>query len=129
MASIETNLSLNPQALALLHLLAGHDFDVESYRLRAAALYNGRERGVVLTVSGTVQKECLHIFWAESRRSDDLVVFIWRAEPAAVNPPTVGDIPESCLGHQERFQYADLRKARDCVVSAVEAYLRVDGRN
>ena len=111
---IDVNLGIKPQALAVLHLLADrlrdlHDPDV----VEAAALYNGREQGVVVTASclfSRVAPRCLNVFFSENRNSDDIVVYSWLGE-GSMNPPTVSDITEDTWKSRKVFGYGQVGEA------------------
>jgi hypothetical protein len=131
----DITLNLNAQALALLHLLGGEEIGSHAAPLEdsgsalnfiteTAALYNGRERGIVLAVrkDWTTTKPALYIFWAECRSSDALFVLRWQGLPG-LNPPTIADIPEEAWDLREVFGFADLAGARRHILDAIERYI------
>lgn len=86
---IDFTLNLNTQAWAVLHALGAltpgfaetergddgrEDFDVY---FTTRAWYNGRERGFVLKMDEPRGSRSFCVAWAESRGSEDIVVYNW----------------------------------------------------
>src|SRR4051812_44060834 len=91
----DPQMGINNQALALLHMLAGMEPSFAVYNagydicISTSPLYNGRERGIVLSMhaySVPVGK-ALFIFFAEGRNHDGIVIESW-IDQGGINPPT-----------------------------------------
>lgn len=114
----DTRLSLDSQALAVLHLLADREADFAfvfeydsgkyTYFSETFAWYNGRENGFSLRIRKnrdaalSVVAPHLHIVCANCRNSDEIVVYSWTAL-LGVNPPVPGDLPEGAWKNQKIF--------------------------
>lgn len=70
---------------------------MDNWNVTTSALYNGRERGVLLTAYRSYNNyynfnkptsAYLHIFFSECRNSDAIVTVNWKSYGAKINPPT-----------------------------------------
>lgn len=89
----DPKLHVQDQAWAVLHLLAGMEFDLENYEsvhARTAAWYNGRERGIVLSYATNGGSKTLNIAIFEHRNGDSICALRWESEWFGINPPTIG---------------------------------------
>lgn len=129
MKTIKTDLNLHPQAWAVVHLLAGFEFTTPAQRpnlvdIETSALYNGRERGIVVTAKDyETNRKFLHVFFAESRNSDQIMVVHWYSD-GNVNPPD--HIPQYVWDDRTArnyFGYADTMRVAELVRDMVQNYL------
>lgn len=128
---VDLKLNLNDQAWALLYLLSGRDFSVPEgntglISIHTNALYNGRERGVVISADylcKDVGREVLHVFFAEDRGSDSVVVYRWIGE-SFFNPPTVNDIPEEAWKNAVRFVPSKIGAAEQHIYDEIDEFLQ-----
>lgn len=110
---------LQPQALAIAHLLAGMvpdfaDWDEESDRfdveINTFPWYNGEEKCVCLLVWQRSRDHCLHIVFGEDRKTDALFVEHWEDERPP-NCPTLEsankDAYEGASCNRELFEASE----------------------
>lgn len=126
---LDLTYGVHPAALAVLHLLAPRlpPEGYEHVQIGCTPLYNGRERGLCLSV---LNGSRLLLFFAEDRCSDDL--FVWEEiyDPAsdidrilmgcdrppagvpgsafALNPPTAKDLTRRGYESRKFFPWNDL---------------------
>jgi hypothetical protein len=98
----DPTLGLNSQALAVLHALVGEEDEHFGPYTDTYAWYNGRERGFVLVYDSGGGAFC--VACAESRGSDNIVVYNWEQEFRGTNPPTAADVPEEAWGRGKNFK-------------------------
>jgi len=87
---------LQPQALAIAHLLSGRipdfaDWDAEAKRfdieIETYPWYNGREKAVCLLVYHKASPDrCLYLVFGEDRRTDNLFVERWEGDRPEQQP-------------------------------------------
>lgn len=109
---IDTKFGLNPVSWLILEKASEktssekytkllRDFDV-----RTAPFFNGRERGFVISVKHVVNKPGdnlqSNVFFAESRSSDDVVVYSW-VDHSRVNPPVTHEMPDAVWKKRRTF--------------------------
>lgn len=104
------SLSVNMQAQAMLpvvvNILGLFDENgcFEKVSARITPLYNGRERGYVLTLSTNAliphDPPPLHVFFAEDRHSDALFVWSWEAPVLEVPPRLPNDFDQSFMARR-----------------------------
>lgn len=118
---VDADLNICPKAWAILHLLQDYEMDdVKGAHITSAALYNGRERGIVISAGNYFSKrECLHIFFTENRNSDDIVVLTWLGGKG-INPPTINDIPESAWDKKKSFNFLDVGMAASYIYAMIK---------
>ena len=116
----DTTLRLNAKAWAVLHLLAemppefaAWDEKLREYRveLKTFPWFNGRERGMVLTLQhNVIPEKALHVAFAECRGGEEIFVEVWE-DKAPFNAPTVGtcdpDTRDEAYRNRELFQHAE----------------------
>ena len=125
---------LNPQALAILHMLAGRDPEFADYEnghydfhMKTFPWYNGRERGICLVVSPSYvgAPRALHIAFGEDRRSDAIFVDVWE-DVTADNGPTLRDASpeafEEAYQNRKHFNYGQIGQAVEAIFKAMELY-------
>jgi len=111
----DLTLGVKPAAAAVLALLqrepdfADHSGSRYLVEVGTRAWYNGRERGVSLTVQTDVSdKKHLVITFGECRSSDDIFVDHWVVDGfPPFNAPGVADQPEESYSRREEFRYAE----------------------
>ncbi len=93
-ACADPSFGLSAQALAILQLLAGEDPTFADYEdgrylvtIETFPWYNGKEKGVALTVQAYSQS-CLIIAFGEHRASDQIFVEHWVDAEPPFNCPT-----------------------------------------
>ncbi len=130
-----TDFSLNPQALAVLHLVAGHDTDCDTYRVETSPWYNGRERGIVFSCAPNDFKVNMqHIAVFEHRNSDRLCALKW-TEAFAMNPPTLESSGHLAYSTNNKFDdivfsvgYGKIGKMASWVIEQMEEYIAANGK-
>lgn len=119
---VDTRLNITDQALALLQLLAQEEVPANVWTT-TSALYNGRERGICLSLSATHRDHRIFIFWSESRNSDQLVIVSWEGR-GDINPPTIADVPEAAWDDWKHFPFGRIDLARTHILELVAQYLK-----
>jgi hypothetical protein len=128
---IDLTLNIHPQAMALLHALSDIDEQLEfdsdvlykDCRIKTSALYNGRERGICLTVQKTLRdNKVLGFFFTECRNSDQLFVQV-ETMKTSINPPTVADLTEGGYKNRKTFQEWNVNGARNYIFARIKKYL------
>lgn len=84
-----TNFGINEQAIAVLALLPDKEYysDRADLWLEVKPWYNGRERGIVLTVGTYGANKYLHIAFYEHRNSDSICCLKWQTKLPYWNHP------------------------------------------
>ena len=127
---IDTRLNLSPQALALLAALAEDNEQIfedaltSQGHITTTALYNGRERGVCLSVETRPGATCrLLVFFAEDRKSDALFVQKSVSFKMWNDPPAIEDFSE--ISYKDRKHVPEYRidLARQIILKAIENHL------
>lgn len=135
MPLIDFNFNIQPQALAVGHLLNGwggieSSWDGNRYlaKIETAPWYNGRERGLVMVLSDRLwqcQKVCVAVVY-EHRNSDSVCVVNWESEHGYLNPPTLNDIPEGTYKDKwdtsASFKYPGCQQAADYIYNIFEKF-------
>jgi hypothetical protein len=67
-----------------------HRYDAEP---RVAPWYNGRERGIVIYMTGARHRNQINIAIYEHRNSDSICALMWRQD-TFLNPPSLATLPE-----------------------------------
>lgn len=125
----DRNLSINPQAHAILHILSHveptfSEFDEELRHfvvdIKTYAWYAGRENGVALVVRRSVaERECLVITFGEQGASDMTFVEYWTMAEFPANGPRLED-REACETTRKEFppfEYNDVIQHITCLMS------------
>lgn len=129
--NIDGNLSIQPQAMALLALLSGREWsfdvpdEVELTDISSFAWYNGREKAVCLHVKDWTSKtdQNLFVVFGENRRSDQIFVDCWVADSISLNPPTHADLPEEAYNRRRFFEYGDMHGAEQYVLELIKDFV------
>lgn len=128
-AQFDLALDIHPQAWAVLHLLQSLNVEIpDDVRIRTSALYNGRERGIVVTVKELCAVRGLHAFFAEGRGSDQILLAVWETDEADINPPSKlpeaawQDVDKHGYGRQY-FKYDQAMKVAGLVAVLIERYV------
>lgn len=117
---INTNLQIDHQAWAILHLL--NKFDLPNVHINAAAWYNGREKGISLNLSNTLSSfGYLVITFGEVRNSDNIFVDAWKVD-YPVNPPKVEDFTEEAYRDRTTFKYNETYEAAYHIFNVIKNY-------
>ena len=105
-------------------VFAEYDDDSNRYLvdIKTRAWYNGREKGVSLTVSRLGYKGCLVITFGEHRSSDSIFVDSWEMETEAFNSPTPGDFSDEAYKQRKSFPAGHVGYAADYIYKRMEAY-------
>lgn len=115
----DPTLGLNSQALAVLHALVGVQDEHYGPYTDVYAWYNGRERGFVLVYQAGMP-DIFCVACAESRGSEDIVVYNWRQERRDSNPPTAADVPEAAWGKSKHFNPLQVDKVIKYILKLLE---------
>lgn len=119
----DPSFGIKPQALAILHMLAGidpifADWDGKHYQVEIQTFpwYNGREAGVCLVMeSGPYQKSnsLLYVAFGECRHSDRIFVEHWEA-PEPLNCPTLEardpKVSDETYAHRQTYAFGEIGK-------------------
>jgi len=134
MSNINLSFDLSPQALALQTSLAhrvhtdviglnGSIAERKHLLIDTAPLYNGRERGICLTVrASSAAGPSLLIFFAEGRGSDNLIVRSCLSNRIFMNPPTIADLTGESYHNEKSFDEWDIRGAGDCILYLIHDF-------
>lgn len=134
---IDPRLGLHPQAWAIVHLLAEHDFDLKKiegrgtplWDVQSSAFYNGRERGICIStwLWGERDKKQLNVFFAECRNSDEILVLMWDGDGPGINPPVVSDVPQEAWETNKRFfKYSETALAAIHIRKLIQHHIEVN---
>lgn len=123
---VDLTLGLNPQAWAVLHLLAGYEIEnfAPDAELYTWPWYNGRERGFVLALTPMAGGRALCVAFAEVRGGDTLFVAVW--ERFSIHG-YMGDQPhwkdaEYDNAHQHAQEFVNPRTAVEYIVGRMESW-------
>jgi hypothetical protein len=121
------------EAITVLNILSdisleGIVKDKYDFYINTAALYNGRERGICLTVhsyriNNPCSLKCFQIFFSEHRSSDNMFVMSWKGT-VDTNPPTIKDIPDEAWDSQKFFNWGQYHETAYYIKDLVENYIR-----
>jgi hypothetical protein len=90
-----------------------YSVDIHSY-----PWYNGRERGICLTIA--YRSKQLNITFGEVRNSDSIFVDVWETA-TTFNPPTSDDFTAEAYEQRNYFRYDEHYKASRFIQELVEA--------
>jgi hypothetical protein len=120
---IDTNFGVQPVAMSILYALkAEESYTFGDARVETSPLYNGRERGVCVTVHSHGLRTLCVVF-GENRTSDDIFVTTFERK-LAINPPTCSDIPEEAYKARKHFNSGKL--AVEHIQTTIQAFLGAD---
>ena len=125
---VDLTLGLQPLSLSVLTALSTHDRP-EGLHTTTRAYYNGRQRGIVLTLFRCDEHvfDCahaLHIVVAMAGCSDEHpVIMQWQAAWDPHRPPTGDLTPEEAHERQEQLPRGRIDLAVDRVLELIAAYL------
>jgi hypothetical protein len=116
------------QARAIFALLATLDPDFATFKkgqyqvkISTWVWYNGREKGICVTVQKDFTSPCLNLTFGEHRSSDNIFVDWWVTTRPIYNGPKVSDYPEVAYKAREFFGcdnvYAASRHIYDLMAS------------
>jgi hypothetical protein len=112
MNTLDPHLNVKAQARAVFTLLADQDPDFAEFKdgryqveFTTWAWYNGRERGICISMQRDLCSPCLHVAFGECRSSDDIFVSWWATNRPFFNGPTVKDCPERAYTTRRLFKY------------------------
>ena len=119
---------LQPQALAIAHLLSGRipdfaDWDAEARRfdieVETYPWYNGREKAVCLLVyTKELPDRCLFLVFGEDRRTDNLFGERWEGTKPEQQPSMATideDVHEEAARDRRTFEASELGEVADYV--------------
>jgi hypothetical protein len=122
---LDTNFGVQPVAMSILYALKAKAEESRTFEdargVETSPLYNGRERGVCVTVrSHGLRTFC--VVFGENRNSDDIFVTTFERK-LALNPPTCSDIPEEAYKARKYFKPVDVTIAVEHIQTAIRAFL------
>ena len=125
---VDKSLGISEQAYAVLQGLARQYIEVpDNVLVKTRAWYNGRERGIVLSLSpigeGAPYSQ-LNIAFGECRNSDQIFLDKWD-KYTGVNPPTVADFTEEGYANRQYFAYMDIVGVTEKIKEMVEEFCGV----
>lgn len=126
----DPTLGVCAQARAILAMLDRNpDFaEYENGRyqidIETRAWYNGREKGVSLTVSRLGYKGCLVITFGEHRSSDSIFVDCWEMKAQPFNSPTVSDFPDEAYKQRKFFTSGRVGDAAEYIYERMESFYK-----
>lgn len=122
---------LNPQARAVLAILAGYEPAFAEYEgghynveIRTYPHYNGREQGVCLAVFRYDCEGALLIRFGEHRSSDSIFVDIQRVDHEPFNAPTCDDFTEAAYLARKFIPSGQVGKAADFIFEQMESFYK-----
>lgn len=114
--------NINRPALAILALLEGAEIDIPDggyCSLYTHAWYNGRERGISITVATRLKDNTLVITFGENRNSDSIFVDSWEM-PFLLNPPSVDNFTEEAYENRKWFEYDKISEAAHFIQNMIQ---------
>lgn len=135
--TVDTDLRLgvHESAWAVLHLLANWNLQIPIvFDFRVSALYQGRRRGIVVTVNCLRRDgQRLHVYVGEYPGSDDIEVVAWDGD-LDIDPPT--EIPPKAftpmkdnLRGQAAFLFNEVGQATQAVKDVVVDYIEANKKS
>lgn len=132
-AVADMTFGLHHQALAVAQFLAGRAPDFAQWkdgryevRCETASWYNGRERGVLFSMSPGVQYPWIHIAVFEHRNSDEVCAVRWTEDCPRLNPPTIADVPDEAYPNKysvsHSVSWGHIGEMADWVYRAMEEH-------
>lgn len=140
--TINSDLGLTDQALAVYAMLAGRELNLEGIPkealidVQARAWYNGREDGVCLIVrdwdlakrfeAPDRGSERMVIAFGEHRSSDNIFVDCFLTARLGNNPPTYQDMTEGDYDRRRMFDYGRVDQVDRYIRNLIQEYLTND---
>ncbi len=122
-AKFDSTFGVKSVALSVAHLV---DLDRRGFEgltnITWSPFYNGRERGVCLTVRANFHKPGIAIVWGEHRSSDDIYVDTFPVD-SFMNPPTMASFTEEIYNLRKTFRYNEVYKVVDHVYELVRQHI------
>lgn len=133
---IDIDLGLSAQALAVAQLLArmspeeggalwNSERNAYEMVLETHAIYNGRERGICITVERTKARKTTYLFVAfgEVRNSDNIYIQAWVDNKKPYNGPTVADIPEESYDNRRTVSFGSCGAACKIIAQTMKKFM------
>lgn len=120
---------LNDQALQVGKLLSKVDFtkingyyDVETPRVKTSTYYNGRERGIALTLSGR-ERPTFAIIVSEGRNTNQIVIDNFPIKQPNINSVTLDDFSDYAYYVRRKFvECKDYDRAVEVILELIEGW-------
>lgn len=132
MDRISKDFGINKQCMAILEMVDGDEFDSAGI-ITTRPWYNGREKGVVISVSKNFQNKpnnCLHLAFFEHRNSDSICFLKWFTDSDYWNHPIEDkDIfakaykGDSKYDVAKTFGYGEIGDAAAYLIEEIEGFL------
>lgn len=120
----DNNLDIKKPALEVLkHLRKIKISGERALMLRTAAWYNGRERGISVSVS-TPNGRGLVVVFSENRNSDDIVVYTWHVDFAGTNPVTPDQMSDATYRAGKYFAENSPELVAKYVANLIKSFLQ-----
>lgn len=116
---------MNPGAHEALRILSGRPIDLgDMEHLSTHALYNGRERGFVVSYKPDWRVPgALHLFVAADRHTDEPFVVTWESRwMQGQPPPTAKDVPDEAWRKKSVFATSGPAGAAEHVENLITGY-------
>ena len=117
---------INNQALALMEYLKGQwhvgDHGDIYIQIESDFWYNGRERGISLTMRVGNTEPVLIITFGENRNSDSIFVDYWEDE-IGINPPVVGQFTDEAYENRSYFKPWNFTPAKNYIVWLIKRFV------
>ena len=131
----DPSFGIRPKALAIANMLNYREplyapyqkfRDGEVYKVDvkfySSPLYNGRERGICITMSiGFSDKDAISFWFDENRNSDG--IFVQEINPNLLNPPTLEDTTEEHYSSRKWFDPDGIVDASDYIFEQFKKHL------
>lgn len=126
---LNTNLTIHPQAYAVLHMLvAWNENFIEMRgldRLDTFAWYNGRERGIAVVAEHVGRDERFVVVFGELRNSDGIFVDVYEGQGSFLDPPHwTDDGYEQAYEKRESFPHGAAGKAAVYVLKHISKWIK-----
>lgn len=128
----DPSFGINPQALAILHLLSQYTPDFAEWddltkqwkvEIFTFPWFNGLEKGVALVVrKDSTYPDHLVIAFGEDRTTDRVFVQQWMSDTSIPNGPNLQDMTNRSLSSRALFPAMDYAKVLDHIVSAMRRF-------
>ena len=134
MNTLDPHLNVKAQARAVLAILSERDPDFAVFKdgqyhveFTTWAWYNGRERGICISMQKDICAPAIHMVFGECRSSDDIFVSWWATKRPYFNGPSVGDCPEIAYKSRRIFKHGACGEVAEYLyVIMQEAYKDLD---
>lgn len=116
---IDLQLDICPVAWSILHLVKDQSRFDQHVNITTSAWYNGREKGICLTVFNHKKVKSSIITFGKVKNTDSIFIDSWEINGGLLNPPTVSDFNDEAYSNRKYLNYDKIYEAAQLVIESI----------